>query len=396
MSTLTRDAPSPAPVLTDDGRILVVDDDPEICTAFVRILEDAGYHAASAASAEAARSLLRGREIALVIVDVNLPGESGIELVRQMDLADPNLAAMMVSGLDDPGLAQTALEYGAYGYLTKPVRRNDLVIAVINALRRRELEIAQRAEHAQLARTVIERTSDLERTIARLDMASLQLARSREETIRQLAHAVELRHFETGDHVERMSRYCGLLASHVGLDCESMRIASQMHDIGKIGVPDAVLLKSGPLTGEERQQMERHALFGYDLLRKSSSETLKLASVIALTHHERFDGTGYPNGLVGDDIPLEGRIAAVADVFDALTTDRVYRPAMSVPVAIATMRVEGDRHFDPNLLDAFFDGLDDVEVIHEQFVPRSASGARAERIQSRSTAAVMSASCTCK
>jgi putative two-component system response regulator len=363
-------------VLTDDDRILVVDDDPQICTAFVRILEDAGYRAASAASAEAARALLRGREIALVIVDVNLPGESGIELVRQIGLADPNVAAMMVSGLDDPGLAQTALEYGAYGYLTKPVRRNDLVIAVINALRRRELEIARRAEHAQLSRTVIERTSDLERTIDRLDVASLQLARSREETIRQLAHAVELRHFETGDHVERMSRYCGLLASRVGLDSESMRIASQMHDIGKIGVPDTILLKPGPLAAEERQQMERHALFGYDLLRKSSSETLKLASVIALTHHERFDGTGYPNGLVGEEIPLEGRIAAVADVFDALTTDRVYRTAMSIPVAIATMRAEGDRHFDPYLLDAFFDGLDDVEVIHEQFVPRSASSSR--------------------
>ena len=376
MSTLTRDAPSPAPVLSDDGRILVVDDDPRICTAFVRILEDAGYRAASAASAEAARALLRGREVALVIVDVNLPGESGIELVRQIGLADPNVAAMMVSGLDDPGLAQTALEYGAYGYLTKPVRRNDLVIAVINALRRRELEIARRAEHAQLSRTVIERTSDLERTIDRLDVASLQLARSREETIRQLAHAVELRHFETGDHVERMSRYCGVLASRVGLDSESMRIASQMHDIGKIGVPDAILLKPGPLTANERQQMERHALFGYDLLRKSSSETLKLASVIALTHHERFDGTGYPNGLVGEEIPLEGRIAAVADVFDALTTDRVYRTAMSIPVAIATMRAEGDRHFDPHLLDAFFGGLDDVEVIHEQFVPRSASSSR--------------------
>jgi PAS domain S-box-containing protein len=194
----------------------------------------------------------------------------------------------------------------------------------------------------------------------------LSLRRSREETIRRLARAAEFRDDETGAHIERVGRYCELIARRLGLDsdrCERLRIASPMHDVGKIGVPDAVLLKPGPLNADERAEMERHATIGYQILSGSGAELLDLAAIVAWTHHERFDGGGYPCGLAGDEIPLEGRIAAVADVFDALTNHRIYRPAFPYSEAIATMRTERGAHFDPRVLDAFLSAEHEIKAI---------------------------------
>jgi putative two-component system response regulator len=348
------------------GRILVVDDDPQVGRLLARILTEAGYEVTTVTSAAEAHLELRSGDVALLLADVNMPGESGIELVRHTAIERPNVATVMISGLDDPGVAEVALENGAYGYLTKPVRRSDVVIAVMNALRRRTLELFHRAERESLERVVAVRTASLQSTVERLDAATAQLARSRDETVRALARAVECRDLETGGHIERMSRYCGLLAARIGLDRESIQAASQMHDIGKIGVPDSILLKRGTLTADERRIMERHTVIGHDLLRDSTSELLKLGSVIALTHHERVDGLGYPARLTGDDIPIEGRVAAVADVFDALTTDRVYRSAISVPEAVAIMRSERGKHFDKDLLDPFLESLPDVIAIHAE------------------------------
>jgi PAS domain S-box-containing protein len=193
--------------------------------------------------------------------------------------------------------------------------------------------------------------------------AQESLRRSHEETVRRLARAAEFRHDETGAHIERMSRYCELIAGRVGFDpehCEQFRIASPMHDVGKIGISDAELRKAGPLNAEERAEVERHADIGYRILAGSGAELLDLAATIAWTHHERFDGEGYPRGLEGEAIPLPGRIAAVADVFDALTTDRVYRPAYPYPEAVEMMQAERGAHFDPRVLDAFLSA--DAEV----------------------------------
>jgi PAS domain S-box-containing protein len=189
------------------------------------------------------------------------------------------------------------------------------------------------------------------------------LRRSREETIRRLSRAAEFRDDETGAHIERMSRYCELIGMRLGLDprrCEQLRIASPMHDVGKIGVADAILRKPGPLDPDERAAMERHAEIGYRILAGSGAELLDLAATIARTHHERYDGTGYPRRLKGEEIPLEGRIAAVADVFDALTTDRVYRPAYSFAKTVAMMRDERGSHFDPVVLDSFLAAERDI------------------------------------
>jgi hypothetical protein len=176
------------------------------------------------------------------------------------------------------------------------------------------------------------------------------------ETIEKLARAVEYRDASTGGHIERMAAYARVLAEQLGLaddECELLYRAGPLHDVGKIGVPDAILLKPGPLTPEERAIMERHAQAGHDLLRDSSSELLRLGALIALHHHERWDGAGYPNGLAGEAVPIAARIVAVADVFDALTTDRVYRAALAFDDAVAIVRKGRGTHFDPGVVDAF-------------------------------------------
>ena len=197
-----------------------------------------------------------------------------------------------------------------------------------------------------------------------------ELRQSREETIYRLARAAEFRNEETGQHIERVSRYSAVLAEQLGLEqarCELLRLASPLHDIGKIAIPDRILLKPGALTPEERQHMEAHAELGYGMLADSDRELLELAALVALTHHERFDGTGYPRGLAGDEIPLEGRIVAVADVFDALTSDRVYRPAFALHEALQVLRDGRGSDFDPVVLDAFLGALPAVVSIRDAY-----------------------------
>jgi putative two-component system response regulator len=187
-----------------------------------------------------------------------------------------------------------------------------------------------------------------------------ELERSYHETLRRLARAVEFRDNDTGEHIERMSSFCELIARGLSLgeqQCALIRAASTLHDAGKIAIPDEILLKPGSLTDRERAIMQTHAATGHQLLTGSASPLLQLAASIALTHHERYDGTGYPRRLAGHDIPIEGRIAAVADVFDALTSDRVYRPALPIDEAIELMDAERGRHFDPIILDTFLAGI---------------------------------------
>jgi putative two-component system response regulator len=195
------------------------------------------------------------------------------------------------------------------------------------------------------------------------------LERSQQRTIERLALAAEFRDSDTANHTERVSRYCALLGRLAGLDerrCELLRLGSMLHDIGKLGVPDTILLKPGPLTETERIEMQRHTEYGYRILAAGDDELLDVAATIALTHHERWDGMGYPHGLSGTDIPLEGRIVAVADVFDAVTSDRVYRPAMALEPALTLLRDGRGHHFDPSLLDVFLEALPEILTIRDE------------------------------
>jgi HD-GYP domain-containing protein (c-di-GMP phosphodiesterase class II) len=201
---------------------------------------------------------------------------------------------------------------------------------------------------------------ELESHSGELTRAFSELEIAQAETVRRLSMAVEFRDEDTGAHIERIGRFSTLLAEHVGMDqdfCATLTHAAPLHDVGKVAIPDAILLKPGKLTAEERAIVETHAEEGHRLLRGSSSSILDLAATIALSHHEKWDGSGYPRGVKGEAIPIEGRIVAVADVFDALTSDRVYRSAFTVEEAVEMMLEQRGRHFDPVLLDAFMEVL---------------------------------------
>jgi putative two-component system response regulator len=346
--------------------ILVVDDDPGTLILLGAILETAGYRSVTASSAEEARELLNTRVFSLVLADVGMPGDSGIDLLEWITTEHADTATLMVSGMNDPELAEKALRMGAYGYVIKPFEANEILINVTNALRRRELEVDSRGHREGLEHMINERTSRLWNVITDLEHTQNELRLSREETINRLAIAAEFRDDDTGRHTERMSRYCELIARHAGWDehqCELLRTASVMHDVGKIGIPDGILLKPSSLTPEEVKIMQTHCEIGHKILSGSTWELLNLAATIALTHHERLDGTGYPQAIGGSDIPLEGRIAAIADVFDALISDRVYRPAFPIEKAVEMMAVERGTHFDPELLDLFMGAMDQVREI---------------------------------
>jgi putative two-component system response regulator len=303
----------------------------------------------TAADVPQARTLLSNGDFALVICDLNMPGESGVDLTRWISEHRPDVAVLMATGVDDPQVARTALELGAYGYMLKPFKRHEVAINVANALRRRRLEIENREHRQLLEQRVRERTEELRHT--------------REETIRRLSLAIEFRNQETGEHVDRIGVGAELIARQLGLAperCELIRVAAPLHDVGKIGIPDEILLKPGKLTEEEFRRMQEHAEVGYRLLTGSGSPMLETAATIAWTHHERWDGSGYPRRLARDEIPIEGRITAVLDVHDAISHDRVYRPAMPPDKVIEVMREGRGTHFDPDVLDAMLDSLDEI------------------------------------
>jgi putative two-component system response regulator len=351
--------------MRNGAHLLLVDDEEAARRLLARILEQNGYRCTLAKDVPDAHLQFQD-DIELVITDLDMPGPSGLDLIRQMTADRPDVATLMVTGKGDREVAEMVLESGAYGFLTKPLDPDAVVINVSNALRRRKLEIENRLHREQLEGMVRSRTEKLWMTSMELEKALAETRASQEETIRKLSLAAEHRDTATGAHTHRMSAYCHLLATRAGKSPEvadSIRLSSLLHDVGKIGIPDTILLKPGPLTEEERKVVERHALFGYEILRDSTSKLLQLGATIALTHHEWWDGSGYPRKLTGEEIPFEGRIAAVADVFDAITSDRPYRPAFSLTQAIEIMRVHSGSHLDSELVDLFLSDLGPIVTI---------------------------------
>ena len=350
--------------------ILVVDDEEPARRLLVRLLEQAGYEAVAVAGCNEALLHAATEPVALVITDLDMPGRSGLDLIRDLTRDHPDVATLMVTGKGDRTIATSVLETGAYGYMTKPIDPDEVTINVFNALRRRALELENRRNRDKLEDMVRTRTSELWQNSLELEQALADLRTSQEETVQKLALVAEMRDDETADHNFRMSRYCGLLAERAGLDrqrSETIRLASLMHDIGKVGLPEHIVGKPGPLTSEEREIVQQHAEHGYKILRESDSDLLQTAATIAYSHHEWWDGSGYPRGLQGADIPVEGRIAAIADVFDALTSDRPYRKARPLTEAVEIMRAERGTHFDPMLLDLFLADLHGALRIMQKF-----------------------------
>jgi putative two-component system response regulator len=350
------------------ARILVVDDEARVRRMFCRILRAAGHQCVETDGGYSARRILELQPFELVVTDLDMPDGSGTELIQAIATDHPFTAAIMVTGHGNVLTGTAVVELGAYAYLTKPVGRDDMLVAVANALRRRRIELENRSQTQRLRQAVKSRSENLWEVAAELERTQGSVRVSHGETIARLSIACEYRNAETGEHIERMSEYCALLAEELGLDCnaiDSLRQAAAMHDVGKMGIPDNILLKRGKLSSEEFELMKQHTLIGHRILSGTASPLLDLAAVIALVHHERYDGKGYPRGIAGDAIPMEGRIAAIADVFDALTSDRVYRRAYAWPEAVCMMRQECGRHFDPEMLDLFLDNLDKALAIKE-------------------------------
>lgn len=338
-------------------KILIVDDDEAMRELLATMVAREGFLPNTASSAVEAISLLQKEPYALMISDINMPGKSGLDLLKVVDTTYRDLAAIMVTAVNDRTVAIQCLQGGAYGYITKPFERNELIFNVVNALRRRELEIENRRNTKELERLVSARTQEL--------------LQSRSETIYKLARTAEFRDNETAWHTIRMGHLCDLMAKKSAQPqdiCENMAMAAPLHDVGKIGIADAILLKPGKLTTTEFETMKQHAEIGYRILSDSQSEILNLGAVIALTHHEKFNGTGYPGGLSGNSIPVVGRIAAICDVFDALTSERVYKAAMPVEEALDVLTKERGKHFDPDLLDLFVENIDAVISIKAAFL----------------------------
>ncbi len=347
------------PVDPFTARILVVDDEPANLKLLGMILRAAGYQDIALVQdpREVLDEYLRERP-ALVLLDLNMPHLDGFAVLAQLKaLADPLAPPVIVltaqSGED---VLLRALQGGASDFLSKPFNRRELLARVHNVLMG---HLAQRMLHDQkqtLEERVQARTHELRET--QLDV------------VRRLGRAAEFRDNETGQHVLRMSHVSTLIARDAGWTedrCALMLAASPMHDVGKIGISDTILLKPGVLTPAEREVMQTHAAIGAEILSGSPTELLMLAREIALGHHEKWDGSGYPLGLAGEAIPESARIVAIADVFDALTADRPYKRAWPVPDALAWMQAQSGKHFDPRLLALFMNRMPEVLALKARF-----------------------------
>lgn len=339
--------------------VLVIDDAAINLKIYERIL--AGLESVSVTSFTSSMAALLWSEdhgTDLVIVDYNMAPPNGIEFVRAFRRKSENatVPVIMITGVKDRAVRHAALESGIDDFLEKPADGVEFLTRSRNLLKLRErtVQLASRAE-------------GLSDEVRR---ATEQIARRELETIHRLTRAAEHRDKETHNHIVRMGHYAKLLGGAIGLSVDRQELlcyAAPMHDIGKVAIPDNILLKNGKLSPPEWNTMMTHASAGYEILKDSDSEVLRLAAEIALTHHEKWDGSGYPQGLVGEAIPLSGRITAIADVFDALLSVRPYKPAWPLPDVIEALRRGKHAHFDPVLVDAFLDIVPDLQRVRAEF-----------------------------
>lgn len=344
------------------ARILIVDDEPANVRLLEQMLRTAGYRNYVATSDPAVVvDLCTAFRPDLLLLDLHMPGMDGFEIMRLLRASGdgPYVPILVLTADPDQSIRIRALESGARDYLTKPFDPVEVVTRIRNMIEVRLLNEDLRNQNALLEQKVRERTEELRQT--------------RLEIIHRLSRAAEFHDAGTGLHIMRMSQYCALVARAAGVSeahADLILSASPMHDVGKIGIPDSLLLKPGPLTGEERAIMQRHTTIGAELLAGHPSTLMRMAAQIALSHHERWDGTGYPRGLAEDDIPLEGRIVSLCDVFDALISARPYKPRWPRDASVREIvRLSGSA-FDPRLVDAFHAVLPQIEAILDRVAAR--------------------------
>jgi putative two-component system response regulator len=339
--------------LIKSAKILVIDDEVSNTRLIEDILRFDGYTTiASLNDSRGALSLFVEFQPDIVILDLNMPHLDGfqiLDLIQPMDGELHYLPILVVTADVAFESRRRALSSGAIDFILKPFIAEEMALRVRNLLTVRFQQLVLEGQKRALEDEVIHRTRELEEY-------QLELKEAQIEVVVRLARAAEQRDDDTGQHTQRVGLVAGMLAQTIGLpdlDSALIRRASPLHDVGKIGIPDAILLKCGRLTEEERSVMQRHCKLGSNLLSGGHSSLVCTAETIALSHHERWDGSGYPLRLTGTDIPVEGRIVAVADVFDALTHPRPYKEAWAVQDAVNEIKAQRGNHFDPDIVDAF-------------------------------------------
>jgi putative two-component system response regulator len=346
-----------------DIHILVVDDQEIVRVSLTRMLGRHGFTCREAAGGHQTLALLERERIDLVLCDIRMPGMDGLTLVKAMAHRIPEIAIVMVSSMDNAEMAMECLRHGAYGYVLKPFKTNDILIAVANALRRRMLELEYHDRNQLMAQRVLEQTK--------------VIRASREEVALRLISASEHRDNETGAHVRRIGLYAAEMGRLLDWDeeeTECIRAAAPMHDIGKIGVPDRILQKNGALTEEEWIIMKTHTTMGANILKDSTVPFIQMGARIAGCHHEKWDGSGYPNGLTGKDIPIEARITCLVDVYDALMNRRVYKRPWQEGEVLGYIHTQTGKLFDPGLVETFFDHFPVFQEIQQRHPDRFVAG----------------------
>lgn len=327
-------------------QVLVVDDERPIRMLLQKILEANGYACRAAENAAQARVLMTQQVSELILCDINMPGESGLDFIRYVLKDYPDTAAIMVSAIGDPLLAESMLQLGVYDYIIKPMDRNGILISVANAFRRRELEIANRSYRRNLEQMVDERTDSLQRSMKKLENAMNGI-------VRAIAHTVETRDPYTAGHQRRVAELAAALAEAVGFErdkVEAVRVAAIIHDLGKISVPAEILSKPSRLTVNEFNLIKEHPQVGYDIL-KDIEFPWEIATMV-YQHHEKLDGSGYPLGISGDAILPESRVLTVADVVEAMASHRPYRPGLGIDTALEEIEGNKGKLYDPDVVAA--------------------------------------------
>jgi putative two-component system response regulator len=345
--------------------ILIVDDEPANVRLLEKILMTMGYeNVVGTQNPHEVLPLYQDHESDLILLDIDMPGLDGYGVMEQLNVfTDGYLPPILVlTAQHMQSYRQRAFDLGARDYVTKPFDTSELLSRVRNLLEAQMAQKYMRHQNVILERKVLERTNELQDT--------------RLQVVRRLGRAAEYRDNETGLHIIRMSTIASLLGEAAGMtayECDLLLNAASMHDIGKIGIPDNILLKQGKLDPGEWEIMKTHTQIGADILSGDDSELMLMAHDIALTHHEKWNGEGYPHGIKGEDIPQVGRITALADVFDALTSERPYKTAWTIEKAVELITNESGRHFDPDLVGIFLEKLPEIREINEIYVePESA------------------------
>jgi len=341
--------------------ILVVDDEASNRAVLRDILEAHDYQVSEASDGLEALRAVEQNPPDVILLDLNMPNMGGLDVMKTLKLNREFalIPVVIVTGQNDNASRITALKLGADDFLTKPPHMAELIARVRSLVKVKAYYDHMRDYQKKLEAEVADRTRRLQDALTEIQKASL-------ETVYHLSRAAEFKDDDTAKHIRRISRYASALAKRIGLDdltCELILYASPMHDVGKIGIPDHILLKPGKLTPQEWLIMKSHTTIGGHILDRPTTEVMKLAQTIALTHHEKWDGSGYPNGISGEQIPLAGRITAVVDVYDALTSRRPYKEPMPHEKAISILKEGRASHFDAQVLEIFLSMQGDLENI---------------------------------